>query len=185
MAADRELLLRARRGDAAAFGRFYEPHHRRVLDFHRARTGRAELAADLTAETFAAAIDGLYDAAVELPVADRWLFGLARRALQRSRRRARVEQRARDRLGMGAISVALDDLERIDALADLASAGTPALEALDRLPPEQREAVRARFLDERAYPRIADGMRCSEALVRQRVSRGLRRMRSELGGAGG
>jgi DNA-directed RNA polymerase specialized sigma24 family protein len=51
--------------------------------------------------------------------------------------------------------------------------------ALERLPEPQREAIRARMLDELEYPEIARGLRCSEAVVRQRVSRGLRVLRTE------
>jgi DNA-directed RNA polymerase specialized sigma24 family protein len=48
------------------------------------------------------------------------------------------------------------------------------------LPPEQREAVQARVVEERPYSEIAAAMSCSELVVRQRVSRGLRALRSHL-----
>jgi DNA-directed RNA polymerase specialized sigma24 family protein len=48
------------------------------------------------------------------------------------------------------------------------------------LPPEQREAVLARIVDERPYAEIANEMQCSELLVRQRVSRGLRALRAQI-----
>jgi len=51
---------------------------------------------------------------------------------------------------------------------------------LERLPAAEREAVRARILDERSYGEIASRLRCSGAVVRQRVSRGLRALASEL-----
>jgi RNA polymerase sigma-70 factor (ECF subfamily) len=71
------------------------------------------------------------------------------------------------------------DLERVDELASLGDdAGVERL--LDQLPPEQRDAVRARVLDERSYADIAGELRCSEAVVRQRVHRGLSRMRERL-----
>lgn len=66
-------------------------------------------------------------------------------------------------------------IERIERLG-----GRPVLTLLDELPAEQREAVRARVLDERTYPEIAAELRCSESVVRQRVSRGVRTMRRML-----
>jgi RNA polymerase sigma-70 factor (ECF subfamily) len=48
------------------------------------------------------------------------------------------------------------------------------------LPPAQRDAVLARVVQERPYAEIADEMRCSELLVRQRVSRGLRALRDQI-----
>ena len=70
-----------------------------------------------------------------------------------------------------------EDLERIDRLAG----GGHGVEALlEGLPPDQRDAVRARILDERSYEEIAGGLRCSQAVVRKRVSRGLARLRDQL-----
>ena len=63
-------------------------------------TGKPDLAADLTAETFACALEsiGSYDPAKGR--ADQWLFGIARNVLGKSYRRGRVEAAARERLGM-------------------------------------------------------------------------------------
>jgi RNA polymerase sigma-70 factor (ECF subfamily) len=76
---------------------------------------------------------------------------------------------------MAPIVLTDEGLERIEALA-----GSPALELMDALPAEQRDAVRARVVDGREYEEIADELRCSSSVVRQRVSRGLRAMRSKL-----
>jgi DNA-directed RNA polymerase specialized sigma24 family protein len=51
---------------------------------------------------------------------------------------------------------------------------------MDGLPAAQRDAVRARIVDERDYGEIAMDLRCSEAVVRKRVSRGLAAMRERL-----
>ena len=64
------------------------------------------------------------------------------------------------------------------------SAPLRAPPSLDRLlaelPNEQREAIRARVLEERAYADIASQLRCSPQVVRQRVSRGLRTLRTRM-----
>jgi DNA-directed RNA polymerase specialized sigma24 family protein len=54
-ASDEELLSQQ---DAASFEEFYTRYFERVLVFFSRRTREAELAADLTAETFAAALVG-------------------------------------------------------------------------------------------------------------------------------
>src|SRR5512132_2350281 len=51
---DEELLAGAGR-DSDAFGQLYARHHRELLGFFVRRTADAQLAADLTAETFAQA----------------------------------------------------------------------------------------------------------------------------------
>ena len=138
------------------------------------RTSRAEL----TAETFASALEsiGSYDPAKGR--ADQWLFGIARNVLGKSHRRGRVEAAARERFGMPRL--VLDDhaMETISRL----TASDEATLALAELPPEQRQAIEARVIGERNYTDIARELRCSEAVVRKRVSRGLRALRTRLAG---
>jgi DNA-directed RNA polymerase specialized sigma24 family protein len=74
---DEALLARAVR-ERAAFAVFYERHERDVLGFFGAVTRRPESAADLTAETFAAALDGVARFDPERGSARMWLFGIAR-----------------------------------------------------------------------------------------------------------
>ncbi len=51
---------------------------------------------------------------------------------------------------------------------------------LDGLPADQREAIVARVLDEREYDDISRTLKCSEAVARKRVSRGLATLRRQL-----
>ncbi len=51
---------------------------------------------------------------------------------------------------------------------------------LDGLPAEQRDAIRARVLDERDYGEIARELRTSELVIRKRVSRGLAELRTHM-----
>ncbi|HUA06752.1 MAG TPA: RNA polymerase sigma factor [Solirubrobacteraceae bacterium] len=172
-----ERVLAAAPRDPVAFAAFYHRYERSMLAFFLRRTGDAELAADLTAEVFAAALDacGRFRAG-EAP-ATAWLFGIAQHKLAKSRRRGVVEDRARRRLGMAPLVIDDDDLERIERLAGEDDAGEGLLESL---PPDQRDAIRARILEERSYEEIAGELRCSQAVVRKRVSRGLARLRNQL-----
>jgi RNA polymerase sigma factor (sigma-70 family) len=56
------------------------------------------------------------------------------------------------------------------------------LRALAALPAGQREAIRAHVLDEQPYSELAGRLGVPEATVRQRVSRGLARLRTTLEG---
>jgi RNA polymerase sigma factor (sigma-70 family) len=174
-APDEELLATAR-AEPAAFGAFYRRHEDRVLSYFLARVGEPEVAADLTAETFAAALASTHRFRPRRTPAVAWLFGIARNNLAMSRRRGRVEARARRRLGMAPLVLTDEAIERI---ADL---DRTALALVDELPGDQREAVRARVIDERDYPEIARDLRCSEAVVRKRVSRGLGALRARMEG---
>jgi RNA polymerase sigma factor (sigma-70 family) len=170
-----EELLSAARSDPGAFGALYGRFEERMLRFFLSRVGDPEVAADLTAETFAAALASVGRFRAKKGAAGAWLFGIAHNTLAMSARRGRVEARARQRMGMPPLELTDTLLERIDAL------GGPALERVRELPPEQQRAVRARVIDDRDYADIAKDLRCSEAVVRKRVSRALTQMREELG----
>jgi RNA polymerase sigma factor (sigma-70 family) len=174
---DRQLLERVR-GGGGGFDEFYRRHRELVLAFHARRVHQPELAADLMAETFASALLALHDERRELPdVPLAWLFAIARRKLVDSYRRGRVEDEARRRLGLEPLVLDDDDLDRVEAIAGRTDT---ALELARRLPPEQYEALRARVLDEREYVDIAEELRCSQAVVRKRVSRALKTLRTAL-----
>jgi RNA polymerase sigma factor (sigma-70 family) len=163
--------------DPEAFVAFYRQFEGPVLTFFKHATHRAELAADLTAETFAVALENVRLYRSDLGRPDQWLFGIARNVLSRSYRSRRVDASARVRLGLP--KLVLDDetlatIERLDR-----EVGRATL-ALAGLPEDQRYAVQARVVDELPYPEIARVLCCSEAVVRKRVSRGLRSLRRSL-----
>lgn len=172
---DRELL-EASRATGRGFETFYRRHCEAVLAFHGGRVREPELAADLTAETFAAALVAVRDRSRELPdkpVA--WLFTIAHRKFVDSYRRGRVEHDARERLSFERMEITDEAVERIEAIAG----STDVLAHLaEHLPEEQLRALQARIVDERDYTEIARELQCSPALVRVRVSRALKTLRA-------
>jgi len=165
-APDEQLLARTR-AEPSAFGAFYRRHEDRVLSYFLARVGDPEVAALVSAHRFRPR---------KKKPAAAWLFGIARNKLAMSRRQGRVDARARRRLGMAPLVMTDEAIERISALDHT------ALGLVDELPREQRAAVRARVVDERDYGDIAKDLRCSEAVVRKRVSRGLGAVRARMEG---
>lgn len=168
-----EELLDASKADDAAFAVFYRRYERPVVGYLVRAVGHGEVAADLAAEVFAELVISLDRFDPGVGTASGWLFGIARNVLARSRQRGRVEDRARRRLGLPVMAVTDEQIERIEA--DFAD--SRAVRLLWSLPEAQREAVHARILAGRAYPEIAHELQCSESVVRQRVSRGLRSLR--------
>jgi RNA polymerase sigma-70 factor (ECF subfamily) len=175
---DHELLERSRAGDVEAFDRFYRRHRDLVLTFCAHRVRSAELAADLMAETFAAALAAVHERERSLPDTPvAWLFGIAQHKVADSFRRGRVEDEARRRLGLEPLVLDDADLGRVSEIVgrtDLAES------LMRRLPREQAEAIHARIVDERPYPEIARALQCSEVVVRKRVSRGLKTLRTSV-----
>jgi len=176
-ATDAELLAATRR-DATAFGVFYDRYEAAIVGYFIRRTRDPELAADLAGEVFAAALTAAPRYRPGSATAAPWLFAIAGNVLVGSLRRGQVEERARRRLGIREPLVhGADELDRVEALG---GSERWAEELLERLPQDQRQAVRARVLDERPYADIADQLKTSELVIRKRVSRGLARLRHEL-----
>jgi len=170
-------LAAATPGDPQAFGELYRRHERAVLGYFLHWSRSPELAADLTAETFASALASVSGYQPERGELRAWLFGIARHVLARSVERGRVEDEARRRLGMAPVVVDEELLERVEAIASLN--GT-VLGLLDELPEPVRAAVSGRVVQEREYLELARSLECSPSVVRQRVSRGLARLRDRL-----
>ena len=177
---DDELLRRFAGGDAGAFAAFYRRHVAAVVTFFLRRTGDHELTADLTAEVFAAALLAAERYRPGERPALAWLYGIAANKLADSRRRGRVQDEARRRLGLEPLAIDDDDVVRIDQMARSLGDDSRLEEAVGSLAPEQRDAVLARVVDERSYAEIATAMGCSELLVRKRVSRGLKKLRLQM-----
>jgi RNA polymerase sigma factor (sigma-70 family) len=170
-------LLVATPTEPEAFGAFYRRHERTVLLYLLRRTRSSELAADLTAEVFAATLQACQRRRVTVPAVPlAWVFGIAHNKLADSYARGRVEDRARRRLGMEPVLLGQEDLR----LLELANQDDRAINLIATLPLDQRVAVQARVLEDRTYPEIATELRCSESVVRKRVSRGLATLRTRL-----
>jgi RNA polymerase sigma factor (sigma-70 family) len=170
-ASDADLLLLSSSSEEA-FAVFYRRYERLVAGWLMHRTGRPEMAADLTAEVFAAA----YLAAPRFregpEPAGAWLLGIARNKLLRSLRRDRIDASARRRLSVERIELTDEGLAALEELRDCGVVGL-----LEELPADQREAVRGRIVDELGYDELGAGAGVSASVARKRVSRGLAALR--------
>jgi RNA polymerase sigma-70 factor (ECF subfamily) len=152
-----------------------------LLAYFARRTLDGQIAADLTAETLADAFasrrrfhdrgDGSASA---------WLYTIGRRKLARFRRRQRVDEDARRRLGMPRLELMVDDIERVESLIDFEQVGRAVAAAFGDLRPEQREALRLRVIEGHSYREVALTLGCTENVARARVSRGLKRLAAQL-----
>jgi RNA polymerase sigma factor (sigma-70 family) len=171
-------LLGSTTVDPDAFVRFYERYEALVVGFLMRRVRDPEVAADLTAEVFAAALEA---AARYRPVGDSaapWLLAIANNTWISSLRRGRVEERARRQVGMlQAVELRPDSVRRVEQTVEDDDWVT---DVLGRLPDDQREAVQARILEDRSYEDIATELQTSSLVIRKRVSRGLSRLRKDL-----
>jgi RNA polymerase sigma factor (sigma-70 family) len=176
---DADLLVLARE-QPEAFARLYERHAEPMLRFFLRRTLDADVAAELTAETFAEAFACRARYRRTDAGGAAWLYGIGHHELSRYHRSGRVEDRARARLGMPRRSLDVDDYERVEELADLGPLRALVQRAVRTLSEEQRRATELRVVEGRPYTEVAAALGCSEETARARVSRGLRRLATEL-----
>src|SRR4051794_9869248 len=177
---DEELLAATGGGEPAAFAAFYRRHAAQLTGFFVARTRDPEVAADLTAETFAAALEGCARFRPARGPAAGWLYGIAHHQLSQLARRGAVDLRARRKLGLPRIELNDEQLERVDALAAQQPLASVIAAGLAALPPDQRAAVEGFVVHERGYRELAAEHAVSEPVVRQRVSRGLAALRARI-----
>lgn len=174
---DAELLASVARAPDR-FAAFYDRYETAIVGYFLRRTGDPELAADLTAEVFAAALRAAGRYRAETSTAAPWLFTIAQHTLARSVRRGRVEARARRRLGIRD-AFELEGEQATDIHGVVAGEQWVA-EVLAGLPADQQDAIRSRILDDLPYPEIAKTLETSELVIRKRVSRGLAALRERL-----
>ncbi len=177
---DRDLLVAAKH-DREAFAVFYRRHVEGVLTFFYRSVPSADVALDLTAETFAAVLLALPSYRPGQSPGRAWLYVIAHHRLVNSLRRGQAEARAREQLGMQALRLSPTGEEEIQRIVNRAE--DTASRLVRALPEPQRDAITARFIDGLDYADIARSLSCSEQVVRQRVSRGLAALRQQLGGA--
>ena len=118
---DSELLRRAR-VDANAFGAFYRRHARAVYRSLLGDCGDPDVALDLTAETFARALQAIGRfRGVRVESGRAWIFAIAHSLFLQYERDRRIEDRARRRLGILEATRLHADDDSVVARADAAA----------------------------------------------------------------
>jgi hypothetical protein len=127
--------------DADDFAALYEREAETVLLFVTRRTLDAEVALDITAETFAQAFRGrrAFRGTTE-PEERAWLFTIARRQIGRYLRRGHVERGALQALGVDVPVAHEDDLRAIEEAAELAALRGALTSELERRRPARGAA---------------------------------------------
>ena len=175
-------FLAASVGDADVFAAFYEAYVSNVSVFFVRRVLDPEVAVDLTAETFALALERRHQFRGRTAQEEQgWLFAIARSLLHAYWRKGRIEQAAMSRLGLERPRLSTEDLEYLHRQAGLDELRGRLSQALEIVRPDQAAAIRARVLEERDYGDIARDFETTPDVIRARVSRGLKTMQRLLG----
>jgi RNA polymerase sigma factor (sigma-70 family) len=164
---DAALVAASRRGEIEAFGRLVERYQNLVCAIAFGHTGDRRLSEDVGQETFLTAWRKL-DTIREPEKLRSWLCGIARHLAGKAARRARREQVA-DADSIAARAGA--DPGPLEAALSRETEET-VWRALADLPPTYREPLVLFYREDQSVKEVAAGLGLSEAVARQRLSRG-------------
>jgi len=169
---DRELMLRVKAGDHAAFESLVEGHRDRTVNFLYRMVGDADEAEDLAQEAFLRVYKARrrYEPMAQFST---WLYRISYNlALSHYRQKGRRRFEA-----LGEAPATNPGPE-----AHLASQETVrhVWEALDALPPKQRMALVLTRFEDCSYERAAEVMKTTKAAIRSLVARARETLRHRL-----
>ena len=166
------LVLRAQKGDAAAFGELIERYDRRLLYFVRRLLPDADLALDILQDVWLTLYRRL--SGLRSPEAFRvWLYQIAHGRVVDMLRRQRRQEQAQEVLRNGFHEPVAGPEEAIER-AELVH------HALQLLTPEHREVLLLRFLEDMCLEDVAKTVGCSLGTVKSRVHYARHALRCEV-----
>ncbi len=163
------------------FGVLFDRHFSAIFRYLARRVG-PDMAEDLAADVFVAALRRIESYDLDRPDALPWLYGIAANLMRRHRRSERRRIRA-----IGRLSMEVHSDESADRLADtLATAETLARvgSALSRLPSRDRTPLLLYVWEELSYEAIGEALGIPVGTVRSRINRARRQLRELVGVSG-
>lgn len=173
-------LIKRIQDDPHAVDLLYRRHVDSVYAFAFRRCGDAELAADVTAETFAAAILAAHTYRPDAAPVRGWLCGIARHKTVDAQRRNHAERRARERLGIRQPAAHHDDLDALEERLDALDRGRDIKRLVEDLPPGERQAVTAVIMGDLDPIDVAQQLDLTVPTLRKRLRRGVRRLADQM-----
>ena len=165
--------------EPAVFDEFYREHIEAVQGFVARRVGDPHLAADLTAETFLAAIQAAPTYRTSRGKPRAWLFGIAVNVVHAEYRRAGRERHANTRIE-GRRLLDADDVGRLQERIDAAAKSRELYAALAELPDGEREIFELYALDDLSPREAAAALGIHPVTARVRLHRARAALRRHL-----
>lgn len=173
--ADAEIIEQARKGDPAAWEKLVIRHSKRIYNLCYRFVGRMDQAEDLTQEVFIKVFRNLSSYNPETGQFVTWIMSVGRNLLIDHYRHSKDDR----------ATVSTDENEEF-SLLDTVPSNQPSPQselereeraivlrgALRRLPPQLREAVILRDLEELTYEEIGEILKVPEGTVKSRINRG-------------
>lgn len=170
-----DLVRKAKRGDAAAFGRLYDHTVDRIYRYVFFRVTDVETAEDLTSNVFLKAWENLERYRPGGPFLA-WLYTIARNTV--------IDHYRTRKPGVRLEDVVIRQDPEIDDGLDRQNDAAMVKRALRELTDEQQEVLSLRFLEELDTEQIARRMRKTEGAIRALQMRALQAMARKLNESG-
>lgn len=163
------------------FTRLYRRQAKSLLVFFQRRVADPELATDLMADTFAAALEhrAQFRGRTEAELQG-WLWAIARSTLREHERRLESVQRGEALRPIERQALTDRDLERIEELGTSAHLRAALEQRLAELPEAWQLVVHLRYVEELSYDEIAERLDMTASGVRTRATRALRQLAAQL-----
>jgi RNA polymerase sigma-70 factor (ECF subfamily) len=174
--ADAVIIEQARKGDPVAWEKLVVRHTKRVYNLCYRFLGRTDQAEDLTQEVFIKVFRNINSYNAETGQFATWLMSVGRNLLIDHYRHTKDER----------VTVSANEEDEDFSVLDTVAASEPSPQAqlereeqaallrkaLGRLPPQLKEAVILRDLEELSYEEIGTMLKVPEGTVKSRINRG-------------
>ena len=177
MEADAEIIEQARKGDPLAWEKLVVRHTKRIYNLCFRFVGRVDQAEDLTQEVFIKVFRNLSSYHAESGQFVTWVMSVGRNLLIDHYRQSKD-----DRVTVSVATEEDDELSILDRIPASQPSAQAEMEreeravllrrALDRLPPQLKEAVILRDLEELSYEEIEEILKVPAGTVKSRINRG-------------
>jgi RNA polymerase sigma-70 factor (ECF subfamily) len=173
-------LLVSARTDPTAFAAFYRMLSDDIFRYARRSVICPEIAADITAESFASALRHVRQFDPARGSGAQWMYGIARNQIRMWARRGEVDERARQKLRITTPTLDESDIAMIEDRHDAGPLVAAVREVLASLSDTDRDIIELRVLKCLPYDQIATELEVTPTAARVRCSRALARLRREL-----
>ncbi len=153
------LLLRCQIGDKDAFAELIERYERPLRYFINRLLDNSELTEDIFQDTWLTVIRRIYGLR-EIDAFPAWLYRIARNKVYQQLRKKRNVSRLDE-------NIAVEDNAEDDDFSGEDAAKVHR--CLKELPPEYREVLMLRFLEQMSYQQISQVLNCKLGTVRSRI----------------
>lgn len=181
---DFDLVKNAQKGDRDAFSKLYDIYYPKIFGYVVRRVGFAQIAADVTSETFLKMLKKINTFSFQDIPFSAWLYRVATNEIANYYRQKKTYSldKMQDETGFEIedktnleeeFSMAQEELEKQKMFMDIS-------QKLKTMPMHYQEVISLRFFEKKKTREIADILGKNEGTIKSLLSRGIERLRHEM-----